>query len=138
MSTRTATWLAWALCALSLTALSLLLLVLNLSHPDAHVYDYWLENTLTAISNAPVGALIASHRPVNSVGWLLCLYGLAISVGHFSSQYAIYTLLAQPNSPQVKLWPGSRPGYCPSLSAFRYSHTYCSLLDGYRAGVGGG
>jgi hypothetical protein len=100
MSTRTATHLAWALCALSLalTALSLLLLVLNLSHRDAHVYDYWLENTLTAISYAPVGALIASHRPVNSVGWLLCLYGLAISIGHFSSQYAIYTLLAQPNS----------------------------------------
>jgi hypothetical protein len=99
VSTRTATWLAWALCALSLalTALSLLLLVLNFSHPDAHVYDYWLENTLTAISYAPVGALIASHRPVNSVGWLLCLYGLALSIVHFSSQYAIYTLLAQPN-----------------------------------------
>jgi hypothetical protein len=68
MSTRTATWFAWALCALSLalTALSLLLLVLNLSHPDAHVYDYWLENTLTAISYAPVGALIASHRPIST------------------------------------------------------------------------
>jgi hypothetical protein len=36
MSTRTATRLAWAVCVLSLalTALSLLLLALNLSQPD--------------------------------------------------------------------------------------------------------
>ena len=51
MSTRTATRLAWALCVLSLalTALSLLLLVLNLSHPNTHLYAPWLDNTLTAV-----------------------------------------------------------------------------------------
>jgi hypothetical protein len=32
------------------------------------------------------------------VGWLLCLYGLVITISHFSVQYAIYALLAQPNS----------------------------------------
>ena len=64
MSTRTASQLAWALCALSLalTALSLLLLILNLSHPNTHLYEPWLDNTLTAISYAPVGALIASRH----------------------------------------------------------------------------
>ena len=43
MSPRAAGWLAWSLCAfsLALTALSLLLLALNLSHPDAHVYEFW-------------------------------------------------------------------------------------------------
>ena len=37
MSHTTATWLAWSMCALSLalTAASLLLLALNLAHPDA-------------------------------------------------------------------------------------------------------
>src|SRR5215216_5422363 len=99
-STRTASQLAWALCALSLalTALSLLLLILNLSYPNTNLYDPWLDNTLTAISYAPVGALIASRHPENPVGWLLCLYGLVISISHFSAQYAIYALLAQPNS----------------------------------------
>ena len=97
MSTRTATRLVWALCALSLslTALGLLLLVPNLS---AHVYDYWLENTLSAVLYSTVGALVASRRPENPVGWLLCLLGVAFSVGHFSSQYAIYALLARPDS----------------------------------------
>ena len=79
-------------------ALSLLLLKLNLSYPNTYIYDYWLDNTLGAISFAPVGALIASRRPANPVGWLMCLYGLAISIGNFSSQYAIYSLLAQPHS----------------------------------------
>ena len=100
MSYRTAAWLAWSLCALSLvlTALGLWLLSLNYSDPHAPVYDPWLDNTLSALSYAPVGALIASRRPSNPVGWLMCLLGLAFSIGHFSSQYAIYTLSAQPNS----------------------------------------
>jgi hypothetical protein len=100
MSRRTASRLAWSLCALAvaLMAPSLLLLNLNLSHPNVYVYDYWLDNTLGTISYAPVGALIASRRPANPVGWLLCLNAIALSVGHFSAQYAIYTLLAQPGS----------------------------------------
>ena len=100
MSTRTATQLAWALCALSLalTALSLLLLILNLSYPNTHLYDPWLDNTITAVFYPTVGALVASRRPENSVGWLLCLYGIAISISYFCAEYAIYALLAQPNS----------------------------------------
>src|SRR5829696_3563015 len=100
MSARTAFQLAWGLCALSLalTVLSLLLLILNLSHPNTHLYEPWLDNTLTAISYAPVGALIASRHPANPVGWLLCLYGFVISLSYFSAEYAIYTLLAQPDS----------------------------------------
>ncbi len=100
MSIRAATHLAWALCALSLalTALSLLLLVLNLSHPNTHIYAPWLDNTVTTVFFSTVGALIASRRPENPVGWLLCLYGLVITISHFSVQYAIYALLAQPNS----------------------------------------
>jgi hypothetical protein len=91
--------MAWSLWALSvgLTALSLLLLVLNLSHPDIHVYDYWLENTLSAVLFSTVGAIVASRRAENPVGWLFCLLGLAFSIGHFSSQYAIYAQLAQPD-----------------------------------------
>ena len=100
MSRRTASWLAWTLCALSLalTALSLLLLALNLSHPDTHIYNPWLDSTLNAVFFSTVGAIVASRRPENPVGGLLCLYGFAQSISHFSAQYAIYALLAQPNS----------------------------------------
>src|SRR5215207_9607394 len=100
MSTRTATRLAWGLCVLSLTltALSLLLLILNLSHPNTHLYAPWLDNTLTAVFYPTVGAIVASRRPENPVGWLLCLYGLVVSIGYFCAEYAIYALLAQPDS----------------------------------------
>src|SRR5215207_883253 len=100
MSTRTASKLAWGLCALSLalTALSCLLLILNLSHPNTHLYEPWLDNTLTAVFYPTVGALVASRRPENPVGWLLCLYGLAISISYSCAEYAIYALLAEPNS----------------------------------------
>jgi hypothetical protein len=100
MSTRTAFWLAWSLCALSLVlaALSLWLVALNHSHPNIPTYAPWLDNTLGALSYAPVGALVASRRPDNPIGWLVCLYGLVISLSYFSAEYAIYALLAEPGS----------------------------------------
>src|SRR5215203_2137599 len=99
MSASAAFRLAWSLWVISvaLTASSLLLLVLNLSHPDVHVYDYWLENALSAVLYSTVGAIVASRRAENPVGWLFCLLGLAFSIGHSSSQYAIYARLAQPD-----------------------------------------
>jgi hypothetical protein len=99
MSRRAAARLAWSLWVLSvaLTALSLLLLVLNLSDPNAHVFDWWLGNALVVI-DATVGAIVASRRPENAVGWLLCLSGVAVGTSSFASQYAIYALLARPGS----------------------------------------
>jgi uncharacterized membrane protein YhdT len=95
---RIANWLPWSLCAVSvvLTALSLWLLRLNLSHLGTLVYEPWLDNTLGALSYAPVGALVASRRPANPVGWLVCLYGFVISLSFFCAEYAIYALLARP------------------------------------------
>ena len=101
MSTRTASWLAWSLWGLSLTltVVALLLLALILSHPHTHTFDTWLDSTLNAVFFSTVGAIVASRRPENPVGWLLGLYGLAQSIDHFSAQYAIYALLARPDSP---------------------------------------
>ena len=101
MSRRTATLIAWSMWATSftLTALSLLLLVLNFSHPDVSNYPYWLENILFAIGFSTVGAVIASRSShENSIGWLFCAIGLSFGVIHFSAEYAIYALLAQPET----------------------------------------
>src|SRR5918994_4316902 len=100
MSARAAGWLAWIMWALSigLTVLSLWLLILNLSHPNVPVYLYWAEDTLLAVGYSTVGAVAASHRPGNPVGWVLCSIGLSWGVGHFTSKYATYALLAAPGS----------------------------------------
>ena len=98
---RTAVLLActmWML-SLALTALSLLLLILNLSHPVNHIYDHWLEDTLFGISFSTIGVVIISRSdPKNPIGWLFCATGLFWAVSHFVAQYAIYTLLAAPGS----------------------------------------
>jgi hypothetical protein len=99
MSRRTAAWLAWSSCALSLvlTVLGLWLLVLNLSHSGVPIYPYWAENILFAVGFSTVGAVIASRSsPKNPIGWLFCAIGFSFGVIHFSAEYAIYALLAQP------------------------------------------
>ena len=95
-SKRTASWLAWSIWALSLvlTALGLLLLALIRSHPNTHIFDWWLSNT-TIVIDVTVGAIVASRRPENPVGWLLCLFGLVVSISHCSSQYEQIAYLGQ-------------------------------------------
>ena len=94
-----ATWLAWSLWTLTvvLTALSLLLLVLNLQYPNVPIPNFWLGNALVVI-DVTVGAIVASRRPENPVGWLLCLSGVGVSTSTFTSLYAVYALLARPGS----------------------------------------
>ena len=98
MSKRTASWLAWSMCALSLAliALSFLLivLILNLNTP---IYFYWLEPTAIAVGYSVIGAILVPRLPHHPIGWLCCAIGFLAAVEHFSGEYAIYALVAQPN-----------------------------------------
>jgi hypothetical protein len=87
----------WVLSS-TLTAFSLLLLVLNSAHPNVNTFDYWVESVLISVSCSTVGALIASRRPENPIGWIFCALGLAAGIRHFCAEYAIYALLAEPGS----------------------------------------
>jgi hypothetical protein len=119
-SKRTASWLAWSICALSLalTGLSLLLLYLNY-HLGVHIYDYWLENTVIPVSFSIAGAIIAPRLPNHPMGWLFCAIGFLVGlVAHFAGQYAIYTMLAAPGSlpgGEVAAWVNSWAWIIPSI-----------------------
>jgi hypothetical protein len=99
---RATAWLAWSIwvfCAI-LTALALILIVLNGSGPNA---EYGSSLTAAAIALAllgfpTVGAVVASRRPGNAIGWLFCVVGFFSQVGIFSEQYVIYALLTNPGS----------------------------------------
>jgi len=46
-----------------------------------------------------IGAFIVSHRPRNTVGWVLCGMGIVFEVLAFAEAYVNYTLFAQPGWP---------------------------------------
>jgi hypothetical protein len=108
MSARAASWLAWSLCAASLALLVAGITILHLRRPPEDI-PLWLASLL-AIGFAAyptVGALVASRRPKNAIGWLLCVVGLAISSSIFLDEYASYA---------QSLRSGSLPG--PGVAAF--------------------
>ena len=100
MSDRGAAWVAWAACGLCfvLTALSLLLLTLNLKSPGVHIFTYWAEATVLTLAFSTIGAIIVSRRPEHPIGWLFCVIGLLAGIDHFCGEYAIYALLAHPGA----------------------------------------
>jgi PAS domain S-box-containing protein len=114
LSPRAAALLARCLCAVTwtLTVLGLFLLVVSRSpvgvpvYAGAPVYDYWLENTVIAISFSTVGAIITPRLPPqNPIGWIFCSIGVIAGMRLFVSEYAIVTLLAEPSSVPAML-PG--------------------------------
>jgi hypothetical protein len=108
MSRRTAAWLVswsiWTLC-LALVALTGLLAYLTPTLPG-RFEGYWLFPNLgffpamIMLVYPTVGALIASRRPGNPIGWLFCLVGLVVIVVSFATAYASYAVYA-PSSPTL-------------------------------------
>jgi hypothetical protein len=98
-SRRLASWFAWVVCALSLalTALSYLLIGL-ISSLDAPIFFYWLEPTVVAVGYSVIGAIIASRLPNHPIGWICCAIGFIAAVEHFSGEYAVYALVAHPDT----------------------------------------
>jgi hypothetical protein len=91
-------WLAWAVCALTLmlTALDFILIAMNVSS-NTPAYVFWPELTSLAVGYSVIGAVIASRLPNHPIGWICCAVGLIAAVDHFAGEYAVYALLALPH-----------------------------------------
>jgi len=87
----------WAL-SIALVGLGLLFHVLNVSQSSVPVFSYWVSSALVGVGFPTVGAIIASRRTKNPIGWLLCASGLALGAVMFASEYAIYSLLVAPET----------------------------------------
>src|SRR5215203_143400 len=92
LSPSEAAWLAWYMCALSLTfaALGLLLLILSREAlPGVPVFEQWAEDTVVAVGFSTLGALVAPRfPPKNPIAWLFCAIGLVAAVLLFCGEYA--------------------------------------------------
>jgi hypothetical protein len=104
MSRRAASYLAWSLCALcvALAVASLILALLN-GRTLGEIFLAWdgpsiaVLPTLT-VSFSVVGALVASHRPKNPIGWIFLAVGFFQGLLFAGDEYANYALLTNPGS----------------------------------------
>jgi hypothetical protein len=99
MSRRSAARLAWTLWGLSVVSatLGLLLMFLNGSFKDLLDESLGIDAAL-ALTFPTVGAIIASRRPSNAIGWIFCTIGLCGGAEVFTVEYGIYALVTNPGS----------------------------------------
>jgi signal transduction histidine kinase len=104
MSLRAAPWLGWSLCVLclALAVASPILALLNgrtlgeifLALDGPSIAGLAIET----VSFSIVGALVASHRSENPIGWIFLAVGFFYGLLNAGEEYAIYTLLTNPSS----------------------------------------
>jgi hypothetical protein len=119
---RWATKVAWGTCGLGFAlAAGTLVLVLARSAGFADPEESWPVDVAMALSFTPVGAVIASRRPDNWVGWTLCAIGLLTALTAFSGEYGIYALTLSDALPAGRGWCGSTRGCGSRPSDFQCS-----------------
>ena len=104
MRARVAAWMAWSLCGLcvALAAASPILGLLNGRTLD-EIFMARAGPSIVALATqivlfSVVGALIASHRPENPIGWIFLTVGFFYGLLNAGDQYAVYALLRNPGS----------------------------------------
>ena len=123
MSRRTAAWVAWSVCTVSLLIMALGLLVVffgwsTTRPPGWHPWTYLANDVLLAFGAPLLGGLIASRRPENPYGWLWLGLGIGFALATFAPVYAAYALV-EPGSlpaPRTLASLGVSEGYVITIS----------------------
>ena len=112
MSTRATSWLAWSVCTLTIVLVACVVVFMVLYG----VHRQGVAFLAAVVASALVGALIASRRPENPIGWFFAVSAACFAVGEATFRYALYGLVINPGSlpaakamawPQTWLWaPG--------------------------------
>src|SRR5215217_6186105 len=100
MSARAATWIAWSMWAISLPFAAFgggVLGFLSVLSASARIFPSLgtiVLLALLALTFTTVGAVVASRRPENPIGWIFCAGGLILSVTASATNYTEYALNA--------------------------------------------
>jgi hypothetical protein len=117
-----AAWIALPLGLLNVALASLALLFAGLNDYSLIVLleDYILPGAILAVSVSVVGALVASHRPRNPLGWIFLTVGFFQGLVQFAWTYAEYVLITEPDAlpgGPLMSWVGG-VAWIPSVSLF--------------------
>jgi hypothetical protein len=102
MSLRAAS-LAWGMWVLTVLATALTLVLTSLNEPSSFFRDM-LVLALLLLAFSTVGALVASRRPGNPIGWLFCAGAIVWMLGELALQYAVYALITAPGALPGGAW----------------------------------
>jgi hypothetical protein len=99
MRRRALTWLAWLLCAASLVlgAAGAVFGARN-GYSPIELVRAVAVGVILAVTFPLVGALIASRRPGNPLGWIFCVIGLSQGLVTAGWEYGTYALRTAPGS----------------------------------------
>jgi hypothetical protein len=103
MSGRVAGWLAWGMWALTLLAVALTLFLASLNESTSSFRNAAVVSLLI-LSFSTVGALVASRRPENAIGWLFCSGTLVWMLGELALEYGVYALITAPGTLPAGAW----------------------------------
>src|SRR5215212_56504 len=115
MSRRSAAWLAWSVCTLcvALAASAVLLAVYRPPVPSQDLWEWgWHFNwgvviAVSLLTYPTVGAFVASRRPENVIGWVMCGVGLLCVTEGFALVYSGFALAVEPGllpGEKIVLW----------------------------------
>ena len=99
MTGRSLALLAWSMWALSfvLLALGVLFSFLTRATPDPNAFGLTFDALLSAalLAFPTVGALVASRRRGNAIGWLFCVVGVLFGVQSAAYGWGVYALFTR-------------------------------------------
>jgi hypothetical protein len=115
MSRRSAAWLAWSVCTLCV-ALAASAVLLAVYRPPVPLKDLWewgwhfnwgVVIAVSLLTYPTVGAFVASRRPENVIGWVMCGVGLLCVTEGFALVYSGFALAVEPGllpGEKIALW----------------------------------
>ncbi|MEJ7813704.1 MAG: hypothetical protein WKF53_00880 [Rubrobacter sp.] len=103
MSRRTGPWFAWSVWALIVPTSMLTLLFASFNEPASSLWDEVLLPVLI-LAFSTVGALVASYRPENTIGWLFLSGAFVWIVGELTLEYGVYALITDPGALPAGVW----------------------------------
>jgi hypothetical protein len=127
MTARPAARLAWSAWALTVVftggAIAVAIRNVDTLGGPGRAVMFAVLGALWTVGYATVGAIVASRRPSNPIGWIFCLNGLVVALTALAEEYATRGLVSAPGSlewARVAAWFQNWAGYLafPTLLGF--------------------
>ena len=103
MSGRITGWSAWGAWTLTVIAMMITLFLVSLNAPSSALWNTGpVSGLIFAFST--VGALVASRRPENSIGWLFLSGAFVWILGELALEYGVYAMITEPGTLPAGEW----------------------------------